>query len=54
MRKTATTVYRHPLYTWHSIYTYDHKEFFVELNNLVSHGYNSFAAAMEALNCQVG
>ena len=53
MNKPAKTVYRHPLYTWYSIYTYDHKEFFVELNQNVCYGYSSFAAALEALNHQV-
>lgn len=53
MNKPAKTVYRHYRFTRGTAFTYDHKEFFVELNNAnVCHGYNTFEAAMEALNYQ--
>lgn len=47
------TVYRHPVYIWVSVYTYDYKRFFLELNQLITHSYNSLESAMEALNYQM-
>ena len=53
MNKKPITVYRHPDFIAYSIYTYDHKEFFVELNQLVCHGHSSLESAIQALNYQI-
>jgi hypothetical protein len=49
----SKTLFTHPDYPWYSIYTYDYKLFFVELNQPITHSYNSFDSAMEALNYQL-
>jgi hypothetical protein len=47
------TVYIHPVYIWFSIYTYNHKQFFLELNQAITHSYSSIESAIEALNYQI-
>lgn len=51
--RDAIIVYRHPIYTWYTIYTYDNNRFYLDLGQIITHSYNDLSSAIQALNYQI-